>query len=569
MNTQTHVIRRHTLELLLAEGDKAPQLQAEVERLFGDKVLPVIDAVMSSQVGEDEVLRIDRLELELGRIVQADMPAQLPERVREELQHALAQVLMHADSKPVLRSAPARGRNEQRLSTRSNPNRSGLELLEYFLRTGLVPWWHPADGDFDLDGHIAQLLGAHVAALLAVLRGLTGDRVVQRLVMQLKPQTLERLLLAIAGSGGDPLLQEMTQLQAVINTFADVQASHRGLVVYEQILSHLLATEQRDQDTLTGVVVHALLETADRRGDSRLTMVTELRKYTEKYLPADAAVHRRLGDRLKDVIASTHEDPALGDHSTDRSESSTRGRPAGDGDGWQVATSSPSGPDLPEHGGTEARSRTQQSAITVATRGEVGQVDRERQQTNSGNAEDAAAKIDELLRQVPDLADGQYLANAGLVLLWPYLPRFFQQSGLADNTDFHSPSARERGVLLLEYLVCGETEFPESRLMLNKLLCGWPILDPVAREIEPSEIEIREVEELLAAVIAHWQSLRNTSPAGLREAFLHREGRLAHDDMGWQLMVNRTGYDVLLDSLPWGIGLIRLPWMKEALRVEW
>ena len=56
---------------------------------------------------------------------------------------------------------------------------------------------------------------------------------------------------------------------------------------------------------------------------------------------------------------------------------------------------------------------------------------------------------------------------------------------------------------------------------------------------------------------------------GLRSSFLEREGRLSEGEQGWQLQVQRVGFDVLLDQLPWGIGCVSLPWMNRPLFVEW
>jgi hypothetical protein len=35
------------------------------------------------------------------------------------------------------------------------------------------------------------------------------------------------------------------------------------------------------------------------------------------------------------------------------------------------------------------------------------------------------------------------------------------------------------------------------------------------------------------------------------------------------LQVEQKAVDVLLNTLPWGIGVIKLPWMKEILHTEW
>jgi hypothetical protein len=37
----------------------------------------------------------------------------------------------------------------------------------------------------------------------------------------------------------------------------------------------------------------------------------------------------------------------------------------------------------------------------------------------------------------------------------------------------------------------------------------------------------------------------------------------------WELQVEKKAYDVLLETLPWGIQMIQMSWMKERLVVLW
>jgi hypothetical protein len=163
----------------------------------------------------------------------------------------------------------------------------------------------------------------------------------------------------------------------------------------------------------------------------------------------------------------------------------------------------------------------------------------------------------------------QYINNAGLILIWPYLTRFFDQVGLLEAKSFRFEASRERAVLLLQHLVTGESQWPEHQLLLNKVLCGWPIGDPVNQSITLTDCERTESDQLLCSIIENWKMLKHTSIGGLRSSFLQRQGRLIQQDQGWQLTVARVGYDVLLDSLTWGIGLVLLPWMKQPVFVEW
>jgi hypothetical protein len=163
--------------------------------------------------------------------------------------------------------------------------------------------------------------------------------------------------------------------------------------------------------------------------------------------------------------------------------------------------------------------------------------------------------------------EGFYIDNAGLVILYPFLPRFFETLGIMNDDKIISPS---RALSLLNYLTTGQTAAPEYLLILPKILCGIPILSPVISEENINSNESDESMALLTAVILHWSALRNTSPDTLRETFLKRRGKLYQENgVDWILKVESQTFDVLLDQLPWGIGLIKLPWMQQILRVEW
>lgn len=162
-----------------------------------------------------------------------------------------------------------------------------------------------------------------------------------------------------------------------------------------------------------------------------------------------------------------------------------------------------------------------------------------------------------------------YVPFAGAVLLHVFLPRFFGHFDLLEENRFRDPAAAERGLHLLYHLVSGGEAPHEPVLPLLKLLCGLPLAWPVARELPLSEAERSEALELLQAAIRHWEALKNTSPDGLREAFLQRSGKLTQLEESWSLTVETRAQDILLGRLPWGIGTIKLPWMPLPLYVNW
>jgi len=92
---------------------------------------------------------------------------------------------------------------------------------------------------------------------------------------------------------------------------------------------------------------------------------------------------------------------------------------------------------------------------------------------------------------------------------------------------------------------------------------------PVGPAEELTTEYIIEADGLLEAAIAQWEILQNTSVSGLREGFLQRPGMLFSKNGDFYLRIEKSSIDVLLDYLPWNLGMIMLPWMKILLRVEW
>lgn len=163
------------------------------------------------------------------------------------------------------------------------------------------------------------------------------------------------------------------------------------------------------------------------------------------------------------------------------------------------------------------------------------------------------------------------VSYAGLILLHPFLARFFESCGLkeADSADLSS-LILPRAAALLHFLATGQEEIYEYELGFIKVLLGR-MLDQSLCVCEGLLIEgdREEAESLLQATITHWSALKNTSVAGLRSSFLGRQGLLRESDQGWRLQIERLGYDVLIDRLPWGIGIVKLPWLTRPIYTEW
>lgn len=163
----------------------------------------------------------------------------------------------------------------------------------------------------------------------------------------------------------------------------------------------------------------------------------------------------------------------------------------------------------------------------------------------------------------------QMVANAGIVLLHPFLARFFNKVGLLANNQFISLEHQQRGICLLYNLATGELVFPEEKLVLCKYLCNYPQKLPVPRELPISNFELQEIDTVLHSAIEHWTALKRTSKDGLRVNFLQRKGLIEEDSIGQTIHVENHAADILLDQLPWGLSTIHLPWLPDLLTIKW
>ena len=157
---------------------------------------------------------------------------------------------------------------------------------------------------------------------------------------------------------------------------------------------------------------------------------------------------------------------------------------------------------------------------------------------------------------------------AGVILLHPFLKMLF------DRLDLLTRDGRavkpERLPLALAALrdIDGRPGLRGCDPLHRRLLAlspGMPApdaatLDDAARDL---------IDGLLRSVIAQWGRLGQTSHAGLRETFLQRPGTLRDEDGLTRLRVTPGPFDMLMDSLPWQLGIVKLPWMPLPCHVSW
>ena len=164
------------------------------------------------------------------------------------------------------------------------------------------------------------------------------------------------------------------------------------------------------------------------------------------------------------------------------------------------------------------------------------------------------------------------ISNAGLVILFPFLPMLFMRLNMLsqDRRGFNSNESKVRAIFILQRLIANEDrEYDEKDLFLNRLLINYPFNEPLPKRMELNQDELNTIDSLLEAAKTNWEKMRNTSMRGFQEAFLRRAGFIEKTEREWVLTVEERAFDILLDSIPWSYKLVRLPWMENILKVNW
>ena len=161
------------------------------------------------------------------------------------------------------------------------------------------------------------------------------------------------------------------------------------------------------------------------------------------------------------------------------------------------------------------------------------------------------------------------ISNAGLIIAWPFLTRLFEHFGFLKGGKFVNTESQTRAVYILQYMVFNSIDYPEYELLLNKILVGMPMKIHMEPSIELTSEEKEMTSSLLNGIIQNWEKVKNSSPEGIQETFLQREGLIQIQQDKIVLHIEKKGVDVLLESISWNLGLVKLPWMLKPLHINW
>ncbi|MEO0626052.1 MAG: contractile injection system tape measure protein [Bacteroidota bacterium] len=492
-----HFIRRQTIELQLSSRKDAYRRQKAVSELYQQEVIAHLGPVFDKLVGEGEVLRIPRIEIDLGSISAQTFERDFVEQCRIAVQKAVKEALAEAR----MRSLGASTGNEQlpgidEAAQLFSAEKSKLELLVQFLKSGTLPppWHRMSKAEISLLWE--ELLAKQAKAVWETVgRLITRSKpALERLTQQMPPGWIRALLKNAPGAEEpDNFSTSQTKIRRVEEAFN----SHQGNPSLPDWWS-ALPLEIREQ-------IAKLLTIHTDQGAGQLS--AKLWQKLQQIVLAQALKEQRKLDnetikRLENILSP-----------------------------------------MPY----SMKSKTEDSRDATV------------QDESEHNAE----------RQ-KQIEEKVYIGMAGLVILHPFLPTLFERLEWVKEDMWISEEIQTTAVHLLGYAATGRQKFSEHELVMAKVLCGMELGFPLdSLHLPLSEDPNDQINILLDSILQHWSALGNSSVEALRDSFLQRNGVLQFMEESIQLQVERKTIDILIDQLPWGVGVIKLPWMKRKMIVNW
>ncbi len=489
---QTHVIGKQYMELKMPSSNDAYTVQQQLSELVWKSLVPRMNHLFDRIVGEEELVRIDSIEIDLGII-------ELTPKNTTQIVDQIMQLLTKKCKEAIHTINARRQDHSSELKTDiSRPLRNHyFNSWLYWLQKGVLPSYvgRPKENWLELVFETLAIEDRAVSRLQHLLQRFPLAS--KRLVLQHSLEDLKSITELYTGHSQKMLLGVFKELKALLHgkTINLGTIAYRSLevVLWESVFEQVILKRRKlDGNSIMAMLLHhselAVFE-------SKFKEVAKSARTT--YPLIKQIVQFDIKNKSKSILLD------------------------------EVKTSE----EYPDN-----RSALQKEIV---------------------------------LSDEETLSDIQFVKNAGLVLLHPFLFRFFEKMKLMVGDTFKDFYCQSKAVLLLHFL-SGEKEGVEDHdLVLPKFLCHMPFNMPLDHTLKLSAKEKKEGMAMLEAVLDHWGALGSTSPAGLQEGFLQREGKLLKEQVGPKLYVERKALDILLDRLPWNLSLVKLPWMKEILYVEW
>lgn len=526
-----HIIKKQILEFHVNDKLDAFRMQQDMSDYNTKVLLPLLEKIMNELSVEDEIIELDKIELDLGllqlkELEKATTVSDLFETIRSKIKDAIRQSGTQYNS----------GQTKK-------PLRVARQWLFYMQRGYLD--WSMNNVSEDWYDEVLQAFAVDFDSVTGLRQLILYDnKALKRIVYQ----------------HSDHFLVKLTEILTAVNqnrlTYSIDELYEIAVLLYQRQTKTPAASIKEIRKIIWQMAL-TIAAPAGRKSTTTEIVKKILKKFVNDPVTAQVII-KELAGRIA-ITGQLLQELLNEQDITLQRESSVQ--------------------NIPRIDDTERTLQTDDKIENLRTKvTEPGKKEPQTPENLFTNDNTAGKEIEKIFAAKEDdkiagaaLSDNEeiFTGYAGLVLLHPFIPAFFRRLQLIDDTKFISDNSQQKAVCLLHYLATGEIFADEYKLVIPKLLCAFPFSYTLEKDIEINGAEVSEAENLLQAVIEQWSVLKNTSAQGLREGFLQRGGKLYSKNESLYLQVETRTIDVLLNYLPWNLTIIKLPWMKDLLKVDW
>lgn len=489
----------------------------EVSQMCRTKLLPAIEKVLDERSPMDRIYYFEKLQVDVGDLPKENWDSLFVEKVIDQLlRHVSGTSSFSFPSTSSDFFSPThvftgdeivKNEKQGNVMVEIQEGQNSKQTIFYFLKTGLLPWNTSIKNRQELNEALAKLIDNKNAFVELLQLALSHDHILQRLVQQFNIDLLDKIILKSSNISNAVLTDLKTSLAALVKLTGS-SSRREQQIMYEA----MLASASRHISKSEAAFISSAIEGV-------FTMIT-LKPFIQALILRNDCTYEIFMEaftrKIDQVISAEN-----------------------------------------------IRHQVKSYLIKEITETKIA--DSLKDESRMDNKSKPARKV-----ASADISiDEVYVNNAGLVLLHPFLHLLFENVGYTENKVWLTDETQERAIALTQYMVTGMELVSEFDLILNKILVGYPSEKTLPVEMILSDFEKQEADDVLNSAIRHWPALKNTSIDGLRSAFLKRDGKLYKDDSGWNLKVDQKTQDILLNRLPWGLSIVKTPWMKTMMKVEW
>jgi hypothetical protein len=270
-NPQKHIINQLSVELSVTSEQEAFGLRKDLNELLQNEITTVIDELCSQYSSSDELIKIDRLELDLGQIQTIDFKKNWIENFRQSFENQLHKANISITNSP----------------RKINKEQSNFEILTNFLLTGQLDWWVVSE-DINLDEIFEDIIQNQAYFLKDFLiKNAQNSKIAQRILFQFSEkailQFLENIQINITGYEG--FFQEISK--KIKNTDLQKNVLGNQEELYLKTIFKALFRDQFQpiiQEQIVSTFVQIIQEEMNLSSEKTLEILQDISpNYTEKY----------------------------------------------------------------------------------------------------------------------------------------------------------------------------------------------------------------------------------------------------------------------------------------------